>query len=107
MASTVKEIIDQFSAKLSDNQELGADINAIIQFDITGDGGGNWWVDFTTKPASVGEGSHDSAACTITMEDQDFIDMMNKEANPMGLFMSGKLKVGGDMALSMKLQNII
>jgi len=107
MASTVKDIIDQFSAKLSDNQELGADINAVIQFDITGDDGGNWWVDFTTKPAGVSEGSHESAACTITMADQDFIDMMNKEANPMGLFMSGKLKVGGDMALSMKLQNII
>ena len=107
MAETVVDIIEGMRKNLAANPGLGADIKGTIQFAITGEGGGSWWIDFTRSPAPINQGSNDKPACTITMADSDFIAMVNKEANPMTLFMTGKLKVGGDMSLSMKLQSII
>jgi putative sterol carrier protein len=37
----------------------------------------------------------------------DFVDMVEGRLNGMNAFMSGKLKVEGDMSIAMKLQSII
>ena len=37
----------------------------------------------------------------------DFTAMMKGELNPMNAFMSGKMKVKGDMGVAMKLQTIM
>ena len=107
MAGTAKEIITGFEEKLKASPDVGSSINAVVQFVVNGEGGGIWSIDLTKQPGEISEGASDSAACTLTMNAEDFVAMMNKEANPMTLFMSGKLKVGGDMSISMKLQSIL
>ena len=47
------------------------------------------------------------ADCTIKMAQADFEAMTSGQLNPMGAFMSGKLKVEGDMSVAMKLQNLL
>ena len=47
------------------------------------------------------------ADCTISVAQDDFIGMTNGSVNPMTAFMSGKIKVKGDMGLAMKLQKIL
>ena len=37
----------------------------------------------------------------------DFVEMMNGNLNAQMAFMSGKLKVAGDMGLALKLQSIL
>jgi len=107
MAGTAREIIEGFKDKLQANPDAGSSINAVVQFVVNGEEGGTWAIDLTKQPGELSEGASDSAACTLTMDADDFVAMMNKEANPMALFMSGKLKVGGDMSISMKLQSIL
>ena len=46
------------------------------------------------------------ADCTVKVTMQDFQDLVNGELNPMSAFMSGKLKIDGDMGVAMKLQNL-
>ena len=82
-------------------------VNAIYQFDITGDTGGKWWVDATKSGGEVGEGENDGAKCTITMADSDFVDMVTGKLNGQMAFMTGKLKVKGDMSLAMKLGSVL
>ncbi len=82
-------------------------VNAIYQFDITGDTGGKWWVDATKSGGEVGEGDNEGAKCTITMTDSDFVDMVTGKLNGQMAFMTGKLKVKGDMSLAMKLGSIL
>jgi len=107
MAGTAKEIIEGFKEKLKANPDAGSSINAVVQFVVNGESGGTWCIDLTKQPGEISEGASDNAACTLTLDAEDFVAMMNKEANPMTLFMSGKLKVGGDMSISMKLQSIL
>ena len=107
MSETPKDIIEKVKGKLSANPDAGEKVNVILQFIVNGEGGSNWWIDLTKKPGEIEEGMNEGATSTIIMDATDFVEMMKKEANPINLFMSGKLKVEGDMAAAMKLQNIL
>lgn len=107
MSETPKDIIEEVKGKLTANPDAGEKVNLVLQFVVNGEGGGNWWIDLTKKPGEIEEGINEDAASTITMDATDFVEMMKKEANPINLFMSGKLKVEGDMAAAMKLQIIL
>lgn len=50
--------------------------------------------------------SDDDADCTISVSKDDFVALSKGELDPMGAFMSGKIKVAGDMSVAMSLQSI-
>jgi len=103
---TPKEYFDGLAAKLT--KETADDINAIFQFDLIGDSGGKWWIDLTEgKDPTVGDNENESAQVTITMEAAEFVEMISGDLNPQMAFMSGKLKVAGEMGLALKLQSIL
>jgi len=47
-----------------------------------------------------------AADCTISVSQDDLLGMMTGSVNPMTAFMSGKIKVQGDMGVAMKLQSL-
>ena len=47
------------------------------------------------------------AACTITTDMETFKGMYDKSVSPQAAFMTGKLKVAGDMSIALKVQSII
>ena len=51
-------------------------------------------------------GTHASPNITITMKESDYLDMVNGKLNGQMAFMSGKLKIAGDMGLALRLQNL-
>ncbi len=48
-----------------------------------------------------------AADCTITISKEDFEALAAGELNPTMAFMSGKLKVDGDMSVAMQLSQIL
>jgi putative sterol carrier protein len=106
MAETPKEFMDLLKETLNNNPDAGKGIDAAFQFLFAGENGGEWRIDLTKSPAVVEEGNSVNADCTIRMDAFDFVSMMKKTANPIALFMSKKLKVTGDLMLSVKLQSI-
>lgn len=83
-----------------------ADFNATIQFDLSGDNGGQWYVSIAGGDTSVEQGSADDPAATIRMSASDFVDMMTGDLDPMNAFMMGKVKVDGDLNTVMKFQTL-
>ncbi|MBW2687649.1 MAG: SCP2 sterol-binding domain-containing protein [Deltaproteobacteria bacterium] len=59
------------------------------------------------SPTLVSKGTHDSPGATITVSSEDWLGMLNGSLNPMQAFMSGKIKIDGDMTLAMSLQQVM
>ena len=63
-------------------------------------------IDGNANPPAVS--NDDKAAdCTLKMAFSDFEDLIERRADGMSLFMTGKLKIEGDMGVAMKLQSIL
>ena len=72
-------------------------------FDIEGEG--QWKVDVRDGAVSVTEGGGDADA-TISTTGENFEKIVAGEMNPTTAYMSGKLKIKGDMGAAMKLQKL-
>ena len=101
---TAKDIFDQMPANF--NADAAKGMNAVIQFNLSGDGGGNYHTVIKDGTCAVQEGTHASPNMTMTMTAQDYIDMIMGKLNGQMAFMSGKLKIAGDMGLAMKMQTL-
>ena len=98
---------EKIAQKLKDKPELSKAVNSTYEFNITGDNGGVWTVDLTKEPGAVAAGSQGAAKCVVTCTAPDFMNIVSGKMNAQMAFMSGKLKIKGDMGLAMKLQKII
>ena len=107
-AASVKEIFEQhMPEKLQNKPDVVQKINAVYQFNISGPGGGQWSVDCTKPGGAISSGQAAAPKCTVNATDSDFLNIVNGRLNPQMAFMSGKLKIQGDMGLAMKLQQIL
>ncbi len=105
---TCQEIFEKhIPERLAGKPEVAEQINKSYQFDLTGDGGGQWAVDLTKKADHVSAGSVEDPGVTITMTAADFVALVEGKLNGQMAFMQGKLKIKGDMSLALKLQQIL
>jgi putative sterol carrier protein len=64
------------------------------------------YIDGMQSPPTVS--NDDKAAdCTLKMDFSDFSDLIGGKLDGMTAFMTGKLKIEGDMGVAMKLQTIL
>ena len=96
----------EFFATMGGELDKVKGLGAVYQFMITGENGGEWYLDATGEEPIVGEGVHENPGATFTSTDQDFVDMATGKLASQMAFMMGKLKVSGDMMLAMRLQKI-
>ena len=105
---TVNDVFEKhIPERLKAKPDVVSAINNIYQFDITGDGGGQWIVDLKQAGGAVSSGTHDAPGVTVTMASADFIALVAGKLNGQMAFMQGKLKIKGDMSLALKLQQIL
>jgi putative sterol carrier protein len=103
-ATPVQEALENI--RNADPARIG-DIDAVILFDLSGDGGGQWTLKLASGSIELEEGETTSPSMTLSMDASDFVSMVNGELNAMAAFMQGKIKVSGDMSLAMKLQSML
>ena len=99
--ATVKETFEAMPGRFRADKAAGT--NATIQYDISGDGGGTWNAVIKDGTCAVTPGAAASPNLTLQISAQDWLDMLSGKQSGQMLFMSGKLKVKGDMGLAMKL----
>jgi putative sterol carrier protein len=97
----VKEFFESLPSRADASKTAGMS-NSYV-FDIQG--AGQWKVDVTDGNVSVAEGGGD-ADCTITTSQETFEKIISGEQNATSAYMTGKLKIKGDMGAAMKLQKL-
>jgi putative sterol carrier protein len=92
-----------------------ADVTARVQTAIAGASGftnkvkfdfgsvGKLFIDGAAKTVNNEDGAADA---TVSVDFDDFLKLAQGQLDPMMAFMSGKLKVAGDMSVAMKLQTV-
>jgi putative sterol carrier protein len=98
---TVKETFEAMPSRFKPERATG--VSAVIQYEITGEGGGTWSATIKDAACVVKEGAAPSPNLTLTMSSQDWLDMLAGKLSGQMAFMSGKLKLKGDMGLAMKI----
>jgi len=106
---TAKDILEtEIPNVLKAKPELAKEINSIIHFNITGDGGGTWTVDLTKPSDWVSSGAQGTPKMTVTCSNEDFVKIRSKQLNAQMAAMQGKLKFKPmDMGLAMKLGKLL
>lgn len=77
---------------------------ATLKFDCGADG--VIYIDGKSTPNTVSN-STSEAECTVGITLENLNDMLAGDLDPTAGFMSGKLKVTGDMSVAMRLQRVI
>jgi putative sterol carrier protein len=103
-ANNLQEIME-FAVK-SFQPERAEGIDAVIQFNITGDQGGDYIATIRDKQLKVEPGVASNPRLTMGANAQDLLNMFNGRMNPMQAFMQGKVQVRGDMGLAMRLADV-
>ena len=101
---TVKEIFEQMPASFQPDAAAG--LSAVIQFDITGEGGGTWRAIVEDGALRVVEGAIPYPQLTITASTPDYIAISTGALNEQLAFMTGRIRAKGDLRLAMKLPRI-
>jgi putative sterol carrier protein len=101
MAETTREFFEGLPARGDASKMAG--MNNSYVFDI--DGAGMWLVTVEDGVVSVREGEGE-ADCTISTTEENFQKILSGEQNATSAYMTGKLKVKGDMGAAMKLQKL-
>jgi putative sterol carrier protein len=79
-------------------------VNATLQWELSGAGGGTWALEIANGACKLIEGSVASPTTTFILTAADWVAVATGKLNAMNAFMTGKLKVQGDQSIAMKMQ---
>jgi putative sterol carrier protein len=99
-SEVILEMPDHFDAAKA------GDMDVAVQFALSGNGGGNWYVRIADGKCDVREGILENPQATINMDAEDYVKMTAGELNAMVGFISGRIKVAGNLSTVMRMQSL-
>ncbi|XXH03979.1 hypothetical protein Hte_010388 [Hypoxylon texense] len=101
-------INDTLQSSEADRKDAIKQGNAVFAFTLKNKAGEteSWHIDLKEKGA-VGSGLGNKPTVTLSLSDEDFGKLVAGQANAQRLFMSGKLKIKGDVMKATKMQPIL
>lgn len=101
MAESVREFFESLETRIDPSKTAGMTNSYIFEID----GAGTWKVDVDDGKVSVAEGGDDADA-TLSASEETFQKIASGDLNATTAYMTGKLKVKGDMGAAMKLSRL-
>ncbi len=100
--ATVQEYFDTLDRRFVASASKG--VEAVYQFEISGDGGGTWHVSIADGAITVSEGAHDKPSTVVTARAADYVKIANGEMNGLRAVMTRKMRIAGNIVLARKMQ---
>jgi len=99
--ASAREFFEGLEGRVDPSKTAGMTNSYVFEID----GAGTWRVDVNDGKVSVTEGDGDADA-TIAASEDTFGQIASGDLNATTAYMTGKLKVRGDMGAAMKLQKL-
>jgi len=99
--TSAREFFEGLESRLDPSKTAGMTNSYVFEID----GAGTWRVDVDDGTVNVAEGGGDADA-TIAASEETFQQIASGDLNATTAYMTGKLKVRGDMGAAMKLSRL-
>ena len=105
MELTIKTLMEKMPGAFLPEKAQG--VNAVIHFKFTGEDAGEWNAAIADGKVEVAQGAPSGEpTMTLTADSGDYVKLFTGELDGMQAFMQGKLKLGGDLNLAMKMMGM-
>ncbi len=101
---TMTELFDALPARL--NPAAAAGMNKTLQWNITGEDAGVWALRIVDGEGYLVPGGVEKPDTTFTVSSKDWLAISEGRLDGMKAFMTGKIKVSGDMTIAMKMAQL-
>lgn len=103
----VRKLFSNIDAALKEDASQTKGVEAVYQFNFHQDDSSVFQLVLKGTDSYATEGEQETPDCTLVMVKEDFLAMARGELNGTKAFMSGRLKIKGNMGLALKLQDIL
>jgi putative sterol carrier protein len=86
--------------------EAAKGVEAVFQWEITGDGGRNFFASVNDGKLTITEGRHEKPTVSLNASADVYLKIVNGEMNGTMAVMTRKMKVNGNIMLAKKMQQI-
>jgi predicted lipid carrier protein YhbT len=83
------------------------DLRVTYQVELTGEGGGIFWLRVDGGQLSVGEGRTPRPDVLCQLAARDFFDVLAARANPELLYMEDRIRIEGPMSQALELRRLL
>lgn len=104
---SLAETMQQIGQAFNENSAPIEGANVIYQFDLSGEEEGSYQLHLQGGQAKVIQGGGGAADCTFAMSVKSFRKFLTGSLSGTVAFMTGKLKIKGDLGKAMKLETIL
>jgi putative sterol carrier protein len=102
--SSVQEYFDTLGQRFVASAAAG--VNAVFQFEISGDGGGTWHVVVKDGAMEVQTGAHANPSSVVSASGADYVQIANGDINGLRAVMTRRMRISGNLVMARKMQHI-
>lgn len=102
-----KLLEEKIGKKLVEKKELVRSIGVAVAIELSGDAGGRWVIDCASADPVLKKADSSVCATTIKMDTDVFEKIMKKELDPQMAFLTGKVKIEGNLGVAIKLGQLL
>ncbi|WP_053071973.1 SCP2 sterol-binding domain-containing protein [Ornithinibacillus contaminans] len=102
-----EEVVNMIHAALVYDPAATKGKEGVYQFNLTGEDGGTFQMIIEPGNARAINGVEKEPDVVLTLDADDLKNLVAGTLNPTAAFMSGKLKIKGNMGLALKLQTVL
>lgn len=104
----IQKLFDvDFPAWLTANADSVRRIGANYVFNITGEGGGQWFLNLSSTGPKIERGAGQHSDCTITLSAADFGTLWSNLYAGESMYYSGRIWISGDEMLALNLRDVL